>query len=407
MNLHLEGLIRDEDPDLVSLPTASGLRSRDPADLRAELQPILWDYGITRVAHITGFDCLGVPVHMALKPQGFTLSSGSGKGITPEASWLSAVMEASEQTVWEGLERSDIVATERALEQLGHTVMSGARFPHYRGGRYHADLPIAWRTGWDIVHGETVFVPDNLVTPSRDPFSPLTSGSNGLASGGHVLEAVLSGLQEVIERDGLVLNTMVRHAPAVDADDLLEQRIPDIMATIAEHGVELEVLDTTSELGIPTMVSYLYDAPGGTVGSFKGSGTASDTGTALVRAVTEAFQSRCLIVAGARDDHFRSNRRSAIHTPRAAQTREHALPPLDVRDHRHGNVQADLEWMVQRLCDHGFDRVVVIRHTPPGDVVQVVRVLVPGLEGYPFSGYVFGPRARAFQQELEQQEMGA
>jgi hypothetical protein len=40
-------------------------------------------------------------------------------------------------------------------------------------------------------------------------------------------------------------------------------------------------------------------------------------------------------------------------------------------------------------------QILIKRHTLPEDPVQVVRVVVPGLEGYLFEQYTPGPRARA------------
>jgi ribosomal protein S12 methylthiotransferase accessory factor len=57
--------------------------------------------------------------------------------------------------------------------------------------------------------------------------------------------------------------------------------------------------------------------------------------------------------------------------------------------------------MVNRLVDAGFNRVIVIRHTPPEDPIQVVRVLVPGLEGYPFAYAKVGKRGVRFAQSKE------
>lgn len=406
--IDFSGVLRDEDPELTSIATDSGLRSQDPDALRARLEPTLWNYGITRVAHLTGFDCMGVPVHMATKPQGRTLSSGSGKGTTTQASWLSAVMEASEQAVWEDLESSGLVASQAALGILGHDAIDCSRLPQSRGGLWTEDFAMPWARGWDIVSGRSILVPEVMVLSSRSDAAPFQAGSNGLASGAHVLEAVLSGLQEVIERDALVMNTMVRKVPGVDASALVEERTPAIAEIIESTKVELVVMDATTDIGVPAMVAYLYDAVGSAIGNFKGMGCASDTGTALTRAVTEAFQSRCLVVAGARDDVFASQRRSATTWPRTAgEDHSPTGGPVEVRDHRTGSVLGDIEWMVERLRACGFDQVIVLRHTEPADPVQVVRVIVPGLEAYPFAGYALGPRARQYQAELQALEMSA
>ena len=64
-------------------------------------------------------------------------------------------------------------------------------------------------------------------------------------------------------------------------------------------------------------------------------------------------------------------------------------------------MHGDLDWLVGKLVAAGFARVIVIRHTSPGDPVQVARVLVPGLEGYPFSYAQTGERANAYVKSLE------
>ncbi len=56
--------------------------------------------------------------------------------------------------------------------------------------------------------------------------------------------------------------------------------------------------------------------------------------------------------------------------------------------------------MVDALAGAGMPQVLVKRHTKPGDPVQVVRVIVPGLEGYRFEHYTPGPRARAAMKVL-------
>ena len=63
--------------------------------------------------------------------------------------------------------------------------------------------------------------------------------------------------------------------------------------------------------------------------------------------------------------------------------------------------------MTEKLRACGMDRVVVIRHTQPGDPVQVVRVIVPRLEGYRFEQYTPGPRARAAEARVLAAQQGS
>jgi ribosomal protein S12 methylthiotransferase accessory factor len=390
-------ILDPRDPPVPSgIRTESGLRTRNASELRSLLEPHLADYGITRVAHLTGFDFVGLPVHMAVKPQGRTLSSGSGKGPTTDASWVSAVMECAEQSVWESLRSDAVEASEAMLRRMGVAVVDGRRLPQLKGAIWSDQLPVRWVPGWDIVAGCEVYVPDSLVTVAGQGWDltlkPFTAGSNGLASGAHILEAVLSGLQEVIERDGVCLRTQIDPAPKIRGDELLRECAPDVAEKITRSGVQLEVLDASTEIGVPTVVAYLHDVEGGRTGVFKGAGAGVGNGTALVRAVTEAAQARCLIVAGARDDLFETMRSSA--TSRAAI--KLSMPEDQLRsgiDHGTGDILGDIRWMVGKLVSAGFDQVIVLRHTAPGDPIQVARVIVPGLEGYQFAFAQTGERA--------------
>jgi ribosomal protein S12 methylthiotransferase accessory factor len=397
--VNLDFLVTSADPPLAEVRTSSGTRSREAADLRHELSQVLADYGITRVAHLTGFDRLGIPVHMAVKPQGRSLASGSGKGLTKDASWVSAVMEACEQAVWEDLRLESWEASQQTMRANGYRTVDGAKCAQMKRSIWTDSTPVLWTSGIDIMDGLPRYVPSSLVDVSPIParsLRPFVSGSNGLASGAHILEAMLSGLLEVIERDGLTLYSHVRQRPMSDGIPILHEVEPMLAECVMRAGVDLRIIDATSDIGVPTVVAYVYDTPGGRTGVFKGAGAGLSVGTALVRAVTEALQARCVIVAGARDDIFDSMRSAAV-------TRQHTAPPPTAPaptlvDHSTGSIESDLSWLAQRLRDSSHDQIVVLRHTKPSDLVQVVRVIVPGLEGYRFSHAGFGLRAQKLAQ---------
>src|SRR4030095_548912 len=62
----------------------------------ARLKPILSDFGITRLANITGLDTIGIPVWTAVRPLGLSLSVSQGKGITHDLAVVSGIMESIE-----------------------------------------------------------------------------------------------------------------------------------------------------------------------------------------------------------------------------------------------------------------------------------------------------------------------
>jgi len=62
----------------------------------ARFAPAAKRAGITRIAELTGLDTLGIPVFAAVRPLGRSLSTQQGKGITPLAAKVSALMESLE-----------------------------------------------------------------------------------------------------------------------------------------------------------------------------------------------------------------------------------------------------------------------------------------------------------------------
>jgi ribosomal protein S12 methylthiotransferase accessory factor len=58
--------------------------------------------------------------------------------------------------------------------------------------------------------------------------------------------------------------------------------------------------------------------------------------------------------------------------------------------------ETDVQLVLQKLHWAGLDRVIVVDLTHPGFDISVVRVIVPGLEGYRFENTAPGRRARSF-----------
>jgi YcaO-like protein with predicted kinase domain len=375
-------------------------RFRTAEDTWRLVEPYLLDYGITRVAHLTHLDHVGIPVHMAMKPTGRTLSSGSGKGLTELGSTLSAVMEAIEQTYWEGATPEMRIAPQAELAAGAEPFVDIDTVALMRDNIVSHTLPMRWMRYWDVVAGEEVWAPaETAYLPFRhEPYmiSGVLTSSNGLASGTHFLEALLSGLMEVIERDGITLGYLTGAARPVETGTEAAAPWAPLVELVARAGLRLTVYDSaTTDVGIPTYRASIQDPLEG-VGSFVGYGSALDPDVAIVRAITEAAQGRCIVVAGARDDIFEMQRRAAVRMARRiAQQPVGELQPRRDVDRSTGSIIGDIETSIDRLRRAGFDRVLVHRYSGEGDPVQVVRVLVPGLEGYKFGYYTPGPRARA------------
>ena len=377
----------------------------------ARVTPYLKDYGITRVANVTHLDRVGVPVHTALKPLGTTLSNGSGKGLTMEASKISAIMEAIEQTHWENDQFARMETTQADLVAQGLPVTDGSELPLFKLSLWNDRLPLDWTTGHDLVTGEEVWTPAELVQAnlrSRLAISTFVTSSNGLASGNNVFEAIYSGLTELVERDAIAMyqaeGNRQTYDPAIDLDQLSAhygEPFHGLRELIERAELRLFVFDCTNEVGVPTYKAFVHDLAVSRAGAFGGYGTSLDPSVALCRAVTEAMQSRGLVIAGSRDDQFGSVRDASLMHSNHYEAPPEGRMPLIIRENEStGSIVDDVAVVTRKLQDAGMDRIVVLRHTQPGDPVQVVRVIVPRLEGYRFEQYTPGPRARAAEERF-------
>ena len=179
------------------------IREIRPEKTLERLKPLLSEFGITRLANITGLDTIGIPVWTAVRPLARSLSVSQGKGVTQELAVVSAIMESIE--VFHA-EQHRIARETRDLFEC----KSDPSFvsPRWLTLRADADLTgdrkISWIKGEDLFDGSAKWVPAELFDldfSKRDEPPVFLSSSNGLASGNTRTEAVIHGLCEVIERD--------------------------------------------------------------------------------------------------------------------------------------------------------------------------------------------------------------
>jgi ribosomal protein S12 methylthiotransferase accessory factor len=371
--------------------------------------------GITRLADVTGLDYLGIPVFMATRPNARSLSVTQGKGLDAAAARTSAFMEAAEIDHAERIARRPVIASYAALKKRA-TVVNPRLLPRLHGRAFDAGKRIAWLDGIELNSNARTFVPLELVDADfrvgrRALSGALLRSTNGLASGNHYLEAVCAGLAEVVERDATFLWELRDH------EDQAQRRLHlasindpvcrGLIESLLERDMAVAVWDMTSDVGIASFMCRISEAPGSDrsrLGAFIGYGCHLARDVALLRALTEAVQSRLTAIAGARDDLRPDDYRvpniedalialalNALEAPRAARRFK------DVPSRKNDNFESDLRDLLSSLRQAGLDRVIVFDLTRPQIGIPVVRVIVPGLEVFTTSDLCApGRRARAF-----------
>jgi ribosomal protein S12 methylthiotransferase accessory factor len=390
-------------------------RAISPEETLARVRPLMPVMGITRIANITGLDCIGIPVTMVCRPNARSLAVSQGKGLDLVAAKVSGLMESVEAYHAEHVLCPVLLAT---LEELRYTrtVVDVSALPRAPGEPFHAHLSIPWIEGVDLVNGEPVWLPLDVVhldftAGARWTRSGFAATSNGLASGNHPLEAIEHGVCEVIERDAMTLWRLLERgaqaATRVDLRTVHDEACGSVLARYAAAGVAVGVWEITSDVGVPAFCCRILDArdePFRRLGFAEGMGCHPSRPVALLRALTEAAQSRLTLIAGSRDDVL-PRQYAELRSPARAERYRAELLEGDARGTRrfddgpgveHDTFDADVAWEIGRLRAAGMERVVVVDLTKPELGIPVARTVVPGLEGLAIgSTWTPGARARA------------
>lgn len=365
------------------------MRTASLAQTWRRFAPLAPRVGLTRLADLTGLDALGVPVVAAIRPMGRSLSSSQGKGATPLAARVSALMESLE--TWHAEERApDRVASARSL---GAATVARARALPRTGARFSLDARRPWVRAVSLPTGRGAWVPWQAVTldteaaTARPPVFDVSS--NGLASGNTVAEAVVHGLAEVIERDAEARWRLTGDDRRVVLDTVDDRLVRGLVDQVTASGTRLWLWDLTSDVGVPVFGCGLMHDPRDVgwraLGFYQGFGCHLDPFVAMARAITEAVQTRMTYISGARDDFFPEDYRQATDRRVLARVwQRYAAPPdesIDARGYQRPRV-TDVAELLAALVDAvlaaGSPEVLVVDLRQPGLDLPVVKVLVPG-----------------------------
>lgn len=341
-------------------------------------------HGLTRLADQTGLDRLGVPCIAATRPNAATVTTHQGKGETLEAAALSALMEAVEYAC---AERPPVAVIRASCDRLAAKgagyLLPDASLP--AGEPLPSDKAIGWMTGIDLVSGEAVFVPRDMVALADAEDMPgLSQSTNGLAAGFDQDHARRHALCELIERDAMVLWGLRSDASAA-ATELNPYAFADAgIATLCEkardRNVDVRLFDMTSDLAIPTIYAVMTDLQTDLkLGVSTGAACHPVAAIAARKALLEAAQTRVSLIAGVRDDIAEAEYERPLFTtldlPRAATFR----PPPQGLEMGCGPA-AELAHVLKILIGQGHSSIVAVAIGGAEMGIHVEKLFVPGLE---------------------------
>ncbi|MDP9017635.1 MAG: YcaO-like family protein, partial [Candidatus Eremiobacteraeota bacterium] len=374
-------------------------------------------FGITRVADTTYLDRTMLPTYAAVVPNSpDLLSVYSGKGTSPEAAMLSAVMEAVERQAGAAprlpIHNQTLAAICDALQ-----ISEGALLPHVAGAQ------VQCVSGFDVHTGDPLSVPIAMVQCpwSGQRFMHGGVSTNGLASGNTLVEAVYHALCEVIERHvWSMFHTRSTLVPkfyggpeAADVPLAPELNLPAenavvdaLVQRVRAAGLELRIFWLQEGEFPYVFVATVSDRFDGLPMTHVGMGCSLSPEHAVTRAVTEAIQSRVVDIQGAREDILRAHENHPFYT---AHSRRRTAPPTrrwyfdlsadcvafaELWDRSNEDLGQDVRTILNGVRSMNMGRMAVVDLTPDNCPISVVRVIAPGLETTAVDGMI-GARAAA------------
>lgn len=291
------------------------------------------------------------------------------------------------------------------LERLATCAPSEHSVQHNYFVRPRKDVPLRWVKGISLISGEPRYVPAMMVflhfPPEHRDEQIWIPISTGCACHTDLVQALVSGICEIVERDSLMLTWLHQlPLPRIDLGD--ESQWPDrlrlMMELTRESHLEYHFFDATSDLGIPCIYALQLNDHTSLLSNLVVSAVRLDPVQAIVRVLEEGCTSRVALdsrlgVARPNPAHrehpeqiFSLEDCALYYALREARSdfdfllsTSHVRRLSEIPNLATGSPESDLELLLERFRERDMEVVAVDLTTP--EVRQagfwVVRVIIP------------------------------
>lgn len=332
---------------------------------------------------------------------------GAGAGLTKHTAIWATLGEAIERYAGSIYFEEDLIeasyadVADRALDPRALISFSEEQYaaPGFPFVRFDPDAKRRWIDAFDLMNGRDVLVPAAIAILGYAGKSRAElldhSYSTGLAASRDYASAAASAIREVIERDAFMCHWYTQLSPTrLDLAEVTTRVRPDVRRLLHHPGVQVHLLDITTEFAVPCILTVLQRecGPGVAVGAC----CRLDAGSAVEKAIVEAYHGMSWLLDQERsgtsapdlaevrsfEDHTRyylrperfSNLEFLLSGTRGGLPASTAAASVGARD--------ELATLVRIIRAVGY-RVLLVDLTPE-DVRQlgfvVVRAIIPGLQ---------------------------
>lgn len=408
----------------MNFPAYPSYRTVTPEETLQKIQPFFKEIGITRVANITGLDEISIPVFIAVRPNSRSLSLAQGKGLTPINAKISAIMETVESYHAENPLLQKIYASNIELKASGLNVCDYYGLPSVSAHSFDESRKIEWVEGKNLLNDLLIYVPFETVhtdmrVEKSVPGAYFIKSSNGLASGNTAQEAINHAVQELVERDSYACWTLlpleIQAKTKVRIETIENETCRALLERFYQADTYVGIWDLTTDIGLPAFLVRVVpkdQPPFCNIAPASGFGCHPDRNLSLIRALTEAAQSRLTFISGARDD-IRLTHHRTFTTPEeykkwysSVYEQSEARDYNDIQTYNLRNTDDVWASLKTALIKADIQEVISTDLSRPGFPIKVHKVIIPGLEGSePYSHTRMGKRAlrqiSRYQRQLE------
>lgn len=320
----------------------------------------------------------------------------SGKGMTPDQSQASGVMEFAERYNWLHFDYQHhdgyVIKSYTEIASDGVPTVG----PEYFLKNFIAvkdpekalsqvlEVKLKWIKGTCLTDAQEFYYPIN--------WHNMIFSSNGLASGNTFEESVMQALCEVVERENVYqLFVGGRVGNDLDLSSVKNPILIELLKQAKRYGIEFVIKDITFDLGLPTFVAQgTRQKDQGTI-TYQGvgHGTHSDPEKAIIRAVTEYFEGLALMLKAQKASDLNLLKLIkqlpgqhygflALYNPEMLSKRKSVVKLKDIPDVSRTDIKQEIEEAVARLAKKQY-KVVVIDKTLAGTGIAGCRVFIPNM----------------------------
>lgn len=231
-------------------------------------------------------------------------AKGGGIGLEKEEAKSKAIGETierfcstsiKEKRVWADFKTLKFYAINPKLLIKFHRNQYNSNFLYHK---FKDNIKIYWNKGYSLINKRSIFVPSAVCylyyyqLENNEPRMFLST-SNGLAAGPTNIQAILSAILELIERDAIMLSWYIRRSPCkIKLETIKSDRIQFLISELKKEGLIPVILLMTLDIPVPVILTILYSKKNLTPYATFGGAADFNLDNAILKALLESIMLR-------------------------------------------------------------------------------------------------------------------